>query len=798
MGVFRMRARSLLRRKVWGTVAVALLVAVAGGAVLVALAGARRTESAYPRLLEGLHSADVLVFPRQFELLDTAKLARLPNVEQVGTALGFGLTARKADGTPSLDFSTGAAASPDGVAFYDVERFRLLDGRMPDPSRVREILVNETAARTFGLRIGSTFRSAEFNLDKLSNAPADLTAEQQKSYFTPLDLRVTGIGRSLDEMLNNENQDQQLVVLTPAFARRFGADASYALAGVRLRHGARDLAPFEAAVRRAFPNVQFQLTTREGRASTFASAVRPYVDSLRLFAAVAALAALFVVGQAVARLVGADAADGEILDALGATRRQRAVISTPRAVTAVVVGAILAGVLCVAASPLFPLGAARAAEPSPGVRVDVAVLAGGIVAIVAVLVGLAAFVAWRLARASGFAGVTEERWRPSRVTERLAAMGASASAVAGVRAALQRDRTPGGASLPTTVFGLVVAIATIVAALTFGSTLDRMVTTPARYGWSWDALVDTYDSGTTPKLVSAVAHDRDLSAVTVGRRGNVTLEGHVLPAFGFSTRRGAALPVATEGRFPSAPDEVALGAQTLRDLGTSVGDTIEARSAGGEVRRLHVVGRTLLPSLSLNGTFGIGEGVALTGRGLLRLDAGADPSFFLVDLEPGVRIATINRRYGATASALGPQRPGDVRSYSRVRATPVILASLLAVLGAGVLAHQLLSQVGRRRRDLAILKTMGFSRRQVAATVAWQATTLVVVALVLALPVGVVFGRWTWRKFSDVLGVDASVAIPTFSVALTVVVSIALANLIAAFPARAAARTRPALVLRSE
>jgi hypothetical protein len=54
----------------------------------------------------------------------------------------------------------------------------------------------------------------------------------------------------------------------------------------------------------------------------------------------------------------------------------------------------------------------------------------------------------------------------------------------------------------------------------------------------------------------------------------------------------------------------------------------------------------------------------------------------------------------------------------------------------GTMAHTLITSVQRRRRDLAVLKTLGFVRGQVAATIAWQATTFAVVALCLGLPFG--------------------------------------------------------------
>jgi ABC-type lipoprotein release transport system permease subunit len=99
---------------------------------------------------------------------------------------------------------------------------------------------------------------------------------------------------------------------------------------------------------------------------------------------------------------------------------------------------------------------------------------------------------------------------------------------------------------------------------------------------------------------------------------------------------------------------------------------------------------------------------------------------------------------------------------------------------------------------LAILKTLGFVRRQVRAAVAWQATTLVTVALLVGVPVGIAVGRWVWTLFADELGVVAVPRVPLLAVALLIPCALVVANLVAAAPAAAAARTRPATVLRSE
>jgi uncharacterized membrane protein YccF (DUF307 family) len=96
------------------------------------------------------------------------------------------------------------------------------------------------------------------------------------------------------------------------------------------------------------------------------------------------------------------------------------------------------------------------------------------------------------------------------------------------------------------------------------------------------------------------------------------------------------------------------------------------------------------------------------------------------------------------------------------------------------------------------LKTLGFVRSQVRATVGWQATTLVSVALIIGVPLGIAVGRWAWTLFADGLGVVAVPRVPLLVIALLIPGAVLVANLVAAAPAAAAARTRPATVLKAE
>ena len=129
---------------------------------------------------------------------------------------------------------------------------------------------------------------------------------------------------------------------------------------------------------------------------------------------------------------------------------------------------------------------------------------------------------------------------------------------------------------------------------------------------------------------------------------------------------------------------------------------------------------------------------------------------------------------------------------------PYILAGFLVVMAIGALALTLVGSVRRHRRDLAVLQTIGFVRRQVWATVAWQATALGVSAVVIGVPLGVVLGHWTWNLVASSVGSVSPPIVPVAAVLLLVPITILFANLLSGGPAWAAGRVRPAEALRTE
>ena len=104
--------------------------------------------------------------------------------------------------------------------------------------------------------------------------------------------------------------------------------------------------------------------------------------------------------------------------------------------------------------------------------------------------------------------------------------------------------------------------------------------------------------------------------------------------------------------------------------------------------------------------------------------------------------------------------------------------------------------VSRRRREVGLLKVLGFVNGQVVSTVAWQAMTLALVGLAIGVPLGIVVGRFVWQAFANNLGAIPVSVVPIWLVGILVAGVVVVANLIAVVPAMVATRSRPRDLLR--
>ena len=120
------------------------------------------------------------------------------------------------------------------------------------------------------------------------------------------------------------------------------------------------------------------------------------------------------------------------------------------------------------------------------------------------------------------------------------------------------------------------------------------------------------------------------------------------------------------------------------------------------------------------------------------------------------------------------------------------------MFGVATLVHLLLVSVARRRTEAGLLKVLGFVRRQVAAVVCWQATTVALVGIAIGAPVGVAAGRALWRMFATNFGVVPVEVVEPLPLAALVTGVLVVANLVAAIPALLAARSHPDELLRTQ
>ncbi len=203
------------------------------------------------------------------------------------------------------------------------------------------------------------------------------------------------------------------------------------------------------------------------------------------------------------------------------------------------------------------------------------------------------------------------------------------------------------------------------------------------------------------------------------------------------------------------------------------------------------------------------DGVAAESGAAGRDIPQAWPSAVAIDLAPGTSAAQRARLVRVITSANPDGTPGGtyqltqylaaaVEDASRMGSQPLALALGLAAAAVLSLGLTVLASVRRRRRELALLKTLGMTRRQLRAVIAWQTTLMLLIALALGVPLGIVAGRLAWRAFAGSLGVVPVTVVPVLVLAAGAVVLAVAGNVLAVVPAAVAARTDPAGVLRAE
>jgi ABC-type lipoprotein release transport system permease subunit len=812
-GALWLRAELRARWRSW--IVLTALVGLLGGAALAAAAGARRTDTALGRFDAYSHTTGVnigTVFPG---------LASLPEVAAVDELVGEPLLRVLPDGRVDPRFPL-PVASVDGRILYRALRPVIRAGRLPSPSRPDEAMATVEAAKQDHLRVGSRITLRDMSGRLTANNPA-LPAYVAADQGTPVEITIVGIGIDYSDVAAASARSQGgpgafgTIDLTPAYAAAHGGPgaAIYSGALLELRSGTdlgrlrRDIDALAARHPVAPGGSNYDLSDLAEQFAALQRAMHPDAVAVWLFAALVGLASALLVGQALSRQVWEAADDFTVLRSLGFTRAELLAAATTPTASIALGGGLIALAAAVVASPLAPVGPARSAEPHPGVAVNVAVLGIGLGLILALVLAQVIVAAWSATRRASVDTMGDAR--PSRIVDAAARAGLPAPAVAGLRLALEPGRGKNAVPLRNTLTGAVLAVAAVIVALTFNTNLGRLSSTPARYGWSWDLAVD---GGYVPlpagQVRAVLAALPGVAAVAGGNYASVIVNGRLVPAVGLDQLDGSVFPTLLDGRAPQTGSEIALGASTLRRARASVGGTVDVQ-VGDVVRRLQVSGRAIFPDFERGGFTATDLGVGAAATSQLLHPKGIPPgvtyNFFLIRYATGARgpaataairdaLAPICAR--GTCSFLADRRPNEVNAYGQVLWTPLLLAAVLGLLAAAALGNALVSSVRRRRRDLAVLKALGFTSGQVSTAVMWQATTLVAAALLAGLPIGAAGGRLLWSVFAGQLGVASDALTPIVALLVAIPVTVLVGNIMAAVPAWTAGRVQPSRVLREE
>ena len=817
---FRFRATFARRRG--GYVALVLLIGLLGGLAMGVVAGARRTQSAYPAFLKSTNPSDLGVVgtPGNSDGTLADAFAHLPGVTRVESYAVPIAGPINANGAPTAAASNDIPlGSIDGLGF-DQDRLVPLEGRRANPARADEVMLTQNAARSFHTHVGAKLLIGVFSGQQASS-PQFGTAKVQPLHR----LTVTVVG--IVEFNNNIVQDDVdaggepggNIFFTPAFTRPITKCCNTDLfTGFQVAGGARGVPAVETEIERRIPQDSgYYVHVTAVFEAQAERAIKPEAVALSVFGVIAAIAALLIAGQVIGRQLRAGADYLDALRALGASPAMTVADGLVGVLGAIVAGTLLAAAVAVALSPLAPIGPARRVYPSRGVAFDWTVLAAGMAALIVVLGGGAVAVAIRNAphrtRRRELAGS-----RASNVARAAAAAGAPAAAVAGTRFALESGRGRSAAPVRSAIVGAVIAVVVVTGTLTFGASLHELVSHPPLYGWNWNDEILTKGGGGDIPMADAhevLDHDRDVAAWSGVYFDSLRIDAQTVPILGAQPGNPVAPPVLS-GHGLDSNGEIVVGGTTLAQLHKRVGQTVSVSYGPQLIARLKIVGTATMPAVGpadqLHLSMGTGALVsyrvipaAARNSGGTNLGNAFAPNAIFVRLragaDPATALAKLRRAVAAKSSevtVVSVQRPAEIVNYRSMGALPAILGAALAVGAVSALALTLVSSVRRRRRDLALLKALGFTRRQLAAAVAWQSTIAVGIGVVVGAPLGIIAGRALWTVFARELHVIPHPSVPALTIVLVAIGALVLANLIAVPPALQAARTPAALVLQSE
>jgi hypothetical protein len=839
------RFRSTLRRRLPGYLSIVLLVGLVGGLAMASLAGARRTQSSYPTFLASTNPSDLTVSAASLnsDAADgssafTKQVSQLPGVKRVGDLIAPTVIPLTKKGAARLELANvlQVYGSLDGELSRQ-DRLTIIKGHLANPSRVDEVEMTANAASLLHLRVGQKILLGAFTTEQAGYPGFGTAKVKPRLRF---EATLTGIVVFNGQVVQDDvDRSYGFMVVTPALIRQIAAisptSTTPVLYNLQLDHGNRDAAKVETEFINATPpQFSYVIHVTARTTAQVELSIKPESVALGAFGVIAALVALILGLQAISRQLRNSDEDRRVLWALGASPATIAGDGLIGALSAVVFGALLAVAVAVLLSPLAPLGPVRDVYPHPGFAFDWTILGAGLSVLILALGTATIAISIRLSK-QRTRGRRRASQRVSTITRGAESLGLPVAALVGVRFALEPGQGRTEVPVRSTLMGTILAVTLLVSTLTFSSGLSTLVSHPSLYGWNWSYML--LPSGDVPPhALNLLSHDPDVAAWS-GYDGyaSVQMEGQNVPILIGHPHAKVAPPILS-GHGLDANNQIVLGSATLAQLHKKVGDTITVSYGSPKDAPIYIPPTPLLivgtatfpavgtssfiadhPSMGTGALVPVGVEPPAFHQATLAKDPNLNgPELVFVRLRAGVSVAQGHANalhivaaadqtfaadpngQGNVVSVRGVQRPAQIVNYRSIGSIPVFLAAALALGAIVALALTLVASVRRRRRDLALLKALGFTPRQLARVVAWQATVTALAGVIVGVPLGILIGRQLWTLFARNINAVPDSTVPTVSVILVVLGSFIFANLVATIPGKIAARTSTALALRAE
>lgn len=784
-----------LRRRWRSLTVLVLLVAIASGVVLATLAGARRTDTSLDRLRKITLPADALVLPNKVGF-DWNAVAKLPSVQRVGTfSLSIGdYNAPRVVGAPldSMFFPVG-----DPNTYNSVERWHITRGHRWNPNRPDEAYATPGFIKRFGDTVVVEMASPTLmrhllqlvndgKLDPNADLPASIHLDERQV------IHIVGEGKTAWGA-----GDDSMPQFTPSYGfwRKYvdGRMPDLRNALVRLKAGEAGIPAFKAQLAALTHNEPIDVLDLTAQANDgFKKSTTFTAKGWVAFSIVALLASLILIGQAFVRFCALALPDLETLAALGFDRRQARLATALGPAAAGVIGSGLGVVVAIGASALFPTGLAPQAEPNPGVSVDGEILGIGAAILALTCVG-GAMLAARSARHRQRDGAS----RRSTIATAATRLGLGVVPVLGTRFALETGRGRSRVPVRPALIGAIAAVLGVVGALTFRQGIDHTANDPAKFGQTLPEGLSFGPGKPPPGAMASVYRAIKDPAIAVldDMRINVfNIAGQTVTTFELRPLKGHVNVVTLAGQPPQTADQISLSTGTSKATHLGVGDHVQI-----DGKAFTVSGITFVPEDSHN-DYTDGAWMTAGAMNSIQPDETKDKYHRIrFAWVPGTNVAAAEKRLGEFGKEIvTPDPPAAEADLTSVRLQPLLLGGFLVLLGVGALGNALATAVRKRRHDLAIMRSLGMTKRQTRLTIAMQATTLAAVGLVFGIPLGLAAGRFSWHVLADATPVVYVAPFAAVALLLVIPGAVAAANVLAAWPARRASRLRPAEVLRAE